>query len=98
MVGLRGLYSSTVSGSQPSKVQSAAGGRKKLSVVPHRKQLYVSRFTQDTTSEDVLEFIREKFPSENISIEQSILLLKYLLRLMCLRYYFLKAFGLMMIW
>jgi len=27
----------TVSGSQLSEVQSAAGGRKKLSVVPHRK-------------------------------------------------------------
>jgi len=60
----------TVSGSQLSEVQSAAGGRKKLSVVPHRKQLFVSRFTPDTTSEDVLEFIREKFPSENISVEQ----------------------------
>jgi len=28
----------TVFGSQLSEVQSAAGGRKKLSVVPHRKQ------------------------------------------------------------
>jgi len=60
----------TVSGSQFSAVQSAAGGRKKLSVDPHRKQLFVSRFTPDTTSEDVLEFICEKFPSENISVEQ----------------------------
>jgi len=59
----------TVSGSQLSEVQYAAGGRKKLSVVPHRKKLFVSRFTTDTTSEDVLEFIREKFPSENISVE-----------------------------
>jgi len=58
----------TVSDSQLSEVQSAAGGRKKLSVVPHRKQLFVSRFTPDTTSEDVLEFIREKFLSENISL------------------------------
>jgi len=39
----------TASGSQLSEVQSAAGGRKKLSVVPHRKQLFVSRFTPDTT-------------------------------------------------
>jgi len=60
----------TASGSQLSEVQTAAGGRKKLSVVPHRKQLFVFIFTPDTTSEDVLEFIREKFPSENISVEQ----------------------------
>jgi len=40
----------TVSGFQLSEVQTAAGGRKKLSVVPHRKQLFVSRFTPDTTS------------------------------------------------
>jgi len=52
----------TVPDSQLSEVSSTAGGRK--------KQLFVSRFTPDTTSEDVLEFIREKFPSENIAVEQ----------------------------
>jgi len=66
LIGTKG----TVSGSQVSEVQSAAEGRKKLSVVPQRNQLFVSRFTPDTTSEGVLEFIREKFPSVNISVEQ----------------------------
>jgi len=54
---------------QTNDVQIAGGGRKSLSVVPNRKQLFVSRLTPETTSADVLEFIQQEFPSQNITVE-----------------------------
>jgi len=55
---------------QTNDVQVAGGGRKSLSVVPYRKQLFVSRLTPKTTSADVLEFIQQEFPSQNITVEE----------------------------
>jgi len=51
-------------------VQIAGGGKKSLSVVPYRKQLFVSRLTPETTSADVLEFVHQEFPSQNITVEE----------------------------
>jgi len=55
---------------QTNDVQIAGGGRKSLSVVSYRKQLLVSRLTPETTSADVLEFIKQEFPSQNITVEE----------------------------
>jgi len=55
---------------QTNDVQVAGGGRKRLSVVPYRKQLFVSRLTPETTSADVLKFIQQEFPSQNITVEE----------------------------
>jgi len=42
---------------QTNNVQIRGGGRKRLLVVPYRKQLFESRLTPETTSADVLKFI-----------------------------------------
>jgi len=55
---------------QTNDVQIANGGRKSLSVVPYRKQIFVSRLTPETTSADVLEFIQQEFPSQKIRVEE----------------------------
>jgi len=55
---------------QTNDVQIAGGGRKSLSVVPYRKQLSVSSLTPETTSADVLEFIQQEFPSQDITVEE----------------------------
>jgi len=55
---------------QTNDVQIAGGGGKSISVVPYRKQLFVSRLTPETTSADVLEFIQQEFPSQNITVEE----------------------------
>jgi len=53
---------------QTKYVPIVDGGRKRLSVVPYRKQLFVSRLAPETTSADVLEFIYREFPSQNITV------------------------------
>jgi len=55
---------------QTNDVHIAGGGRKSLSVVPYRRQLFVSRLTPETTSADVLEFIQQELPSQNITVEE----------------------------
>jgi len=74
---------------QTNDVQIVGGGRKRLSVVPFRKQLFMSRLTPETISADVLEFIHQEFPSQNITGEEfkfKYLHLKYLLLLKYLMY------------
>jgi len=56
-IGVPGLDNLT------NDVQIAGDGRRRLSVVPYRKQLFVSRLTPETTSADGLEFIHQEFPS-----------------------------------
>jgi len=51
---------------QTNDVQIAGGGRKSLSVVPYRKQLFVPRLTPA----DVLEFIQQEFPSQYITVDE----------------------------
>jgi len=53
-----------------SIVQIVGDGRMRLSFVPYRKQLFVSRLTPETTSADVLEFIHQELPSQNITVEE----------------------------
>jgi len=55
--------------SQTNEVQIVGEERKRLSVVPYRKQLFVSRLTPETTTAEVLEFIHQEFPSQNITVE-----------------------------
>jgi len=55
---------------QTNDVQIVGGGSQRLSVVPYRKQLFVSRLTPETTSVDALEFIHQEFPSQNITVEE----------------------------
>jgi len=45
---------------QTNDVQIVGGGRKRLSVVPYRKQLFVSRLTPETTTADVLRNSRNR--------------------------------------
>jgi len=49
---------------QKNDVQIADGGKMRHSVIPYRKQLFVSHLTSETAYSDVLEFIEEvfKFP------------------------------------
>jgi len=51
---------------QTNDVQIAGGGRKSLSVVPYRKQLFVPHLTPA----DVLEFIQQEFPSQYITVDE----------------------------